>query len=212
MFKNIVMVRFMSEAKAQSAAFSVQSEFLCWRGRECEELYSCQVSRQENRYVNLNLDIMPIRLAKAVAEDIARCIYDAVFITVGNIAGFVPTPAHRESILQRMYRKRVSGEWSYCAEGRFNFYETEDEIYVVDLAGDGCDEIEKVAVYTVEGGGVELVFDFMVYSFSMHDAVWLSNALMEAVGREPLDTLETTSKSCRPMAGFYPAELCLNGR
>lgn len=63
-----------------------------------------------------------------------------------------------------------------------------------------------VAVYTIEDGGVELVFDFMGYSFSMLDAVWLANALMEAMGREPLDTLETTSMSCRRMAGFYPAE------
>ncbi|MNR53247.1 hypothetical protein D3C85_1732250 [compost metagenome] len=52
----------------------------------------------------------------------------------------------------------------------------------------------------------------MCYSFSMHDAVWLANALMEAIERESLDILETTSESCRPMAGFYLAELCVNGR
>jgi hypothetical protein len=175
-------------------------------------MYSCQVARQEDHYVSLKFDIMSIRLADAVAEEIARCLYDAVLITVGNLAGFVPTPADRECMLERTYRKRVSGEWNYCAIGRFNCHETEDEIYVVELAIDESDKTERVRVYTVEDGGVELVFDFMCYSFSMHDAVWLSNALMEAMRREPLDTLETTSKSCRPMAGFYPAELCLNGR
>jgi hypothetical protein len=212
MFKNIVMVTFMSEDRAQPAAFFAEREFICWRGREYDELYSCQVSRQGDHYVSVNLDIMPFRFVDAVAEDIARCLYDAVLITVGNLAGFVPTPADRECMLERTYCKRVSGEWSYCATGRFNCHETEDKIYVVELAMDESDKTERVRVYTVEDGGVELVFDFMCYSFSMHDAVWLSNSLMEALGREPLDTLETTSKRCRPMAGFYPAELCLNGR
>ncbi len=202
----------MSEDRAQPTVFFAEREFICWRGREYDELYSCQVSRQGDHYVSVNLDIMPIRFVAAVAEDIARCLYDAVLITVGNLAGFVPTPVDRECMLERTYRKRVSGEWNYCANGRFKCHETEDEVYVVELAMDESDKTERVRVYTVEDGGVELVFDFMSYSFSMHDAVWLSNALMEALGREPLDTLETTSKSCRPMAGFYPAELCLNGR
>ena len=196
----------------QSASFFAEREFICWRGREYDELYSCQVSRQGDHYVSLNLDIMPIRFADAVAEDIARCLYDAVLITVGNLAGFVPTPADRDSILERTYRKRISGEWSYCADGRFNCHETENEVYVVELAMDESDKTERVGVYTVEDGGVELVFEFMGYSFSMLDAVWLANALMEAQGLEPMDILETTSKSCRPMAGFYPAELCLGSR
>jgi len=212
MFKNIVMVTFMNEDRAQPAVFFAEREFICWRGREYYELYSCQISRQGNRYVDLKLDIMTIRFVDAIAVEIARCLYDTVLITVGNLAGFVPTPADRECMLERTYRKRVPGEWSYCATGRFNCHETEDEIYVVELAMDESDKTERVRVYTVEDGGVELVFDFMCYSFSMHDAVWLSNALMVAMEREPLDTLETTSKSCRPMAGFYPAELCLNGR
>ena len=60
-----------------------------------------------------------------------------------------------------------------------------------------------MGVYTVDEGGVELVFDFMCYSFSMLDAVWLANSLMEAAGGEPLDVLETTSvssSSCVPLA------------
>lgn len=185
----------MGKAEVQPVTFFAEHEFICWRGREYDELYPCQVSRQSDQYVDLQLDIMPIRFAAGVAEDVARCLYDAVLITVGNIAGFVPTPAERECILERTYRKRISEDWSYSAEGRFNCIETEDEVYVVDLAGEGGGEIEKVAVYTIDDGGVEIVFDFMSYSFSMHDAVWFANALMEAIGREPLDALETTSKS-----------------
>ncbi|WP_043302104.1 hypothetical protein [Pseudomonas sp. GM55] len=202
----------MNKAQVQPAEFFAEREFVCWLGREDDEKYSCQVSRQGDYYVSVNLDLMSIRFVDAVAEDIARCLYDAVLITVGNLAGFVPTPADRECMLERTYRKRVSGEWNYCANGRFNCHETEDEVYVVELAVDENDKTEQVRVYTDDEGGVELVFDFTSHSFSMDDAVWLSNALMEAQGREPLDTLETTSKSCRPMAGFHPAELCLKGR
>ncbi|VVP84925.1 hypothetical protein PS918_02680 [Pseudomonas fluorescens] len=202
----------MNKAKAQPASFFVEREFICWRGRDDDEMYLCQVARQGDHYVSVNLDLMPIRFVGAVAHDIARCLYDAVLIAVGNLAGFVPTPAGRDCLLERTYRKRVSGEWFYCANGWFNCHETEDEVYVVELAMDESEKTERVRVCTVEDGGVELVFDFMCYSFSMHDAVWLSNALMEAMGCEPLDTLETTSKSCRPMAGFTPAELCLSGR
>lgn len=157
-------------------------------------MYSCQVSRQGDRYVSLQLDIMPIRLADAVAEEIARCLYDAVLITVGNLAGFVPTPAARDSLLKRKYRKGVSG-WSYYADGDFNCHGSDSDVYFVELSTDANDTTEEVSVYTVDEGGVELVFDFMCYSFSMRDAVWLSNSLMEAIGGEPLDVLETTHVS-----------------
>ncbi|EJM62361.1 hypothetical protein PMI30_04678 [Pseudomonas sp. GM50] len=197
-FNNKAMVKFMSKTKMQPAAFFAERELIYWRGREDDEQYPCQVSRQVDHYVSLNLDIMPFRFADAVAEDIAHCLYDAVLITVGNLAGFVPTPAYRDSILDRTYRKRVSGEWSFSAISRFSCYETEGDVYVVELATDESEKTGKVSVYTIEDGGVELVFDFMCYSFSMHDAVWLSNALMEAMGRDPLDALETVSAGCRP--------------
>ncbi|WP_411960661.1 hypothetical protein ACK3BE_09530 [Pseudomonas mandelii] len=198
----------MGKTEVQPATFFfAEREFVCWRGREHDELYSCKVSRGGDHYVSLNLDIMPFRFASTVAQEIARCLYDAVLVTIGNLAGFVPTPTARDSKLERTFRKRVSGEWSYSADGRFDGHETEDLVYVVELALDESDKTETVGVYTIEGGGVELVFDFIGYSFSMHDAVWLANALMEAMGGEPLDTLETTSMSCRPMVGINPAEI-----
>jgi hypothetical protein len=202
MFKNTVMVIFMSKAKTQPTDFFAEREFLCWRGREYEELYSCQVSRQGDLHVSLNLDIMPIRLANAVAEEIARCLYDAVLITVGNQAGFVPTPAARDSLLKRKYRKGVFG-WSYNADGDFNCHGSDSDVYFVELSTDANDTTKNIGVYTVDEGGVELVFEFMGYSFSMLDAVWLANSLMEAAGGEPLDVLETTSVShvsCVPLA------------
>ena len=195
------MVKLVSKTEMKQTVFFAERKFVCWRGREDDEMYSCQVAREEDDYVSLNLDIMAFRFADAIAEGIAHCLYDAVLIIVGNLAGFVPTPAGRDSILERRYRKRISGEWSYYADGKFNCHETEDEAYVVELATEENEKTEKVSVYTIEEGGVELVFDFMGYSFSMRDAVWLANALMEAMGLEPLDHLETMSASCRPRAG-----------
>jgi hypothetical protein len=205
-FINIAMVNFVNKTEMQPAAFFAEREFICWRGREYDELYPCQVSRQVDQYVSLKLDIIPFRFADAVAEDIARCLYDTVLITVGNSAGFVPTPAACDSKLTRTFRKRASGEWGYAAEGRFNCHEAGDGVYVVEPWSGEHERAEMVAVYTIEDGGVELVFDFMGYSFSMLDAVWLANALMESMGNEPLDALETASMNSRPMAGFYPAE------
>jgi hypothetical protein len=105
-------------------------------------------------------------------------------------------------VLERKYRKGVFG-WSYTADGQFRCHESENEVYFFELPTGVYDTTEQVSVYTVDEGGVELVFEFMNYSFSMLDAVWLANSLMEAAGGEPLDVLETTSVShvnCVPLA------------
>ena len=190
----------MSKNDGQSEVFLATRDLTCWREREYNDQYPCQVSScQGVNSVDVNLDIVSIRLANAVAEEIARCLYDAVLITVGNLAGFVPTPAARDSLLERKYRKKVSGKWSYSADGQFLCHKSESKIYSVELSTDTNDTTEQVGVYTVDGG-VELVFDFTYFSFSMLDAVWLANSLMEAAGGELLDVLETTSVSCVPLA------------
>lgn len=135
-----------------------------------------------------------------MAEEIARCLYDAVLITVGNLAGFVPTPAARDSLLERKYRKGVFG-WTYNADGCFTCHGSDSDVYFVELSTDANNTTKNVGVYTVDQGGVELVFELMGYSFSMLDAVWLANSLMEAAGGEPLDVLETTCVRSRSMVG-----------
>ena len=185
----------MSKHDGQSEVFLATRNLTCWREREYSDQYPCQVSScQGVNSIDINLDIVSIRLANAVAEEIARCLYDAVLITVGNLAGFVPTPAARDCVFERKYRKRVSGKWSYAADGQFSCHGSESEVYFVELPIDANDSTEQVGVYTVDESGVELVFEFMCYSFSMLDAVWLANSLMEAAGGEPLDVLETTSE------------------
>ena len=194
----------MGKHDGQSEVFLATRDLTCWREREYNDKYPCQVSSCLGvNSVDINLDIVSIRFANAVAVEIARCLYDAVLITVGNLAGFVPTPAARDSTFERKYHKRVSGDWSYTADGKFICHGSESTVYFVELPTDTNDTTEQVGVYTVEDGGAELVFEFMCYSFSMLDAVWLANSLIEAAGGEPLDVLETTSESsssCVPLA------------
>lgn len=192
----------MSKHDGQPEVFLATRDLTCWREREYNDQYPCQVSScQGGNSVNINLDIVSIRLANAAAEEVARCLYDAVLIIVGNLAGFVPTPAARDCVLERKYRRRVSGKWSYAADGQFSCHGSESEVYFIELPIDANYSTEQVGVYTVDESGVELVFEFMCYSFSMLDAVWLANSLMEAAGGEPLDVLETTCVSSRSMAG-----------
>lgn len=201
--KGILLVVFVGNDEGQSGIFLEVRDFTCWRDREFNDKYSCRVSGLGENGVQLDLDIVSIRFANPIAEEIARCLYDAVLISVGNLAGFVPTPAARDCVLERKYRKIVSGKWSYAADGQFSCHGSESEVYFVELSIDANDATEQVGVYTVDEGGVELVFEFMCYSFSMLDAVWLANGLMEAAGGETLDVLETTSVSCMPLAGLF---------
>ena len=178
----------MSKTETQPAEFFAEREFICWRGREHDELYSCQVSSLGSNGVSLKLDDVSIRFSKGVAQEIAHCLKDAFLVNLGNQVNVLFTSKKRKSKLERKFRKDVSGRWNYKADGRFKCLQTESGIYFSKLAKVPGGTMEELGVYTVEDGGVELVFDFMRYSFSMQDAVWLADALMAAIGRGPLDT------------------------
>ncbi|MCY1456330.1 hypothetical protein D9M71_735420 [compost metagenome] len=61
----------------------------------------------------------------------------------------------------------------------------------MEFLTDDEDTTVNVGIYTAAVGGVMLVLETASYLFSRLDAVWLSNALMKAVGEEPLDFQET---------------------
>jgi hypothetical protein len=192
----------MSKAEVKPAPFFAERKLTCWRDREYDDRYRCRVSRGGDNRINLELDIIETSFANAVAEELARCLYDAVFILVGNLAGYVLTPTARDSIFERNYRGGVSGRWRYLAEGKFTCKVSDKEVYFVDMPAGTDDAHEEVCIYSMEDGGVEIVFEFMCYSFSMHDAVWLANALMEALECDPLDVLETTVMNSNLGGGF----------
>ncbi|TKJ78792.1 hypothetical protein PspCFBP13509_16135 [Pseudomonas sp. CFBP13509] len=58
------------------------------------------------------------------------------------------------------------------------------DAYFEDASEDVCEEspsgTTSIVVCTIEGGGYELVFPFMCYSFTEDDAFWLSEVLLSA--------------------------------
>ncbi|MNI99076.1 hypothetical protein D3C73_1580660 [compost metagenome] len=50
-----------------------------------------------------------------------------------------------------------------------------------------------MGIYTIDDVGITLVLESASYSFSKLDAVWLSNALMGALGEEPLDFVKIST-------------------
>lgn len=98
----------------------------------------------------------------------------------GNTVNVLFTSGKRKSKLERVFRKDVAGRWNYKANGRFKCRQTESEIYFSRITTVPGDPMEELGIYTVEDGGVELVFGYMCYSFRMLDASWLAENLIKA--------------------------------
>jgi len=115
-----------------------------------------------------------------------------VNVTVGNKAGYLVTPAGRETEVHRTYRKRA-GLWDYVASARFQAVDADH-----DLREEHGSNTVQIMVETIRDGGIQLVGSGWCCSFAMEDAVWMSNSLMEAAGQEPLDAFETFYRANRP--------------
>lgn len=185
------MVKIVAKTEMQPGFFFAEREFTSWHERAHDKLYSCQVSRQEKGYVSLRFGNLSYSFARAIAEDIARCIFDAELVTAGNLKGYIPKPATRESAFDQWYKKNMDGMWSYLGEGGFSVHRSEGELSFMEFLTDDADTPVNVGIYTAADNGMMLVLETACYLFSMPDAVWLSNALMEAVGEEPLEFQET---------------------
>lgn len=175
----------------QPAVFFTEREFTCKRELECNEVYVCQVSSQGGSGVTLRFGDTTIRFAKGVAQEVASCLKDAFLVNFGNSVNVLFTSGKRKSKLEIVFRKDTSGRWSYKADGRFKCLQTENEIYFSKVTTVPGNPMEKLGIYTVEGGGVELVFDFMCCSFSMLDASWLAESLMKANQVRVMDISES---------------------
>ena len=185
------MVKIVVKTEMQQDFFSAERKFTSWHERAREKLYPCQVSRQEKGYVSFRFSDMSYRFELAIAEDIARCIFDADLVTVGNLKGYIPKPATRDSAFDQWYKRNMDGVWSYFGEGGFSVDRSEGELSFIEFLTVDEEPAANVGIYTAADGGVMLVLESASYLFSMLDAVWLSNALMEAVGEEPLELQET---------------------
>lgn len=186
-------MKIVIKTEMQPVRFFAEREFTCWRERDSQKSYPCEVSKQEDNYISLSLDDVSYRFADTIAEDIARCILDADLVTVGKLKGYIPKPAIRESAFDRWYEINSSGTWNYFGEGTFSCHRSGGVISFTELLKDEDDTAEKMGIYTVDDDEIKLVLASVSYSLSMLDAVWLSHALMEALGEEPLDFLKTSA-------------------
>lgn len=183
----------MSKAEIQTTGFFTEREFTCWRERDYEKFYPCKVSKQEGNYVSLSMGDMSYSFDDALAEDIARCILDADLVTVGKLYGYIPKPAMRDSEFDSWYKQNSSGTWNYFGEGMFGCHRSGGVITFIERVPDEDDTAEIMGIYTIDDVGITLVLESSSYSFSKLDAVWLSNALMGALGEEPLDFVKIST-------------------
>jgi hypothetical protein len=173
--------KIVGKTEVQPTVYFAEREFTCWRERECNDVYPCQVSSQGGNGVSLKLDDVSIKFSKGVAQEISHCLKDAFLVNLGNEVNALFTSGKRQCKLERKFRKDVSGRWSYMADGRFKCQQMGSEIYFRKFAKVPVKSMGELGVYTVEDGGVELVLESMCYSFGMQDALWLAESLMEAI-------------------------------
>lgn len=157
-------------------------EFDCWRGLEFGEQYTCVVEVLADGRVRLDLDIITFSVSPQAAGEIANCLDDALAYILGQ-GDQQQSEERAQSSLTASYMTGMRG-LQYVATG---------EIHVSDASPDFFEDSNQghtpISICSIPGGGYELVFDFMCYSFSAQDAIWLSSSLLEACEQtEALDS------------------------
>lgn len=158
-----------------SSGFRIFREFDCWRGLEFEEKYTCAIEVLPTARIMIELDIIKFSVTLEVALEIAECLEEALAISVDD-EGY-----------QVEVKKRPGGLFKICslAGMRALQYSAYGEIVVEDASEDFFEDSNQgttsTAVCTIQGGGFELIFPFMCYSFTHGDATWLSEGLFKAI-------------------------------
>lgn len=163
-------------APDQITQFAKERQFLSWRGLEDEEQYTCTVKRADDKSVKIRLDIIDFCIGTEAAIEISECLRDAIVLNVHCDDADLTARERPFGLLSRRYRRQLSG-WEYTAEGEVEVTNASPEFFE-----DSCVDSGKanISVCSIPGGGYEIVFSFMGYSFTTEDAIWLSVALVQA--------------------------------
>lgn len=160
----------------QASEFSKEREFMCWRGLEDGEQYTCTVERAGYSSVKIRLDIIEFCIETEAAIEIAECLKDALILNVHRDDADLTARERPFGLFSRKYRRRISG-WEYAAEGEVEITSASSEFF----EDSGVDYGKTmISVCSIPGGGYEIVFSFMCYSFTIEDAIWLSVTLVQA--------------------------------
>jgi hypothetical protein len=162
-----------------SSDFRLCREFDCWRGLDFDEKYKCAIEVLPSARIMIELDIVRLSVTPDVAQEISSCLREALAIG-GDEEGGQTVGENRPTGLFKVRRLIGIRCLQYSASGVIAFE---------DASGDVCEEspsgTTSIEVCTIEGGGYELVFPFMGYSFTEDDAFWLSEGLFRACQKIP---------------------------
>jgi hypothetical protein len=152
-------------------------EFECWRGLEEGDKYECIIEALTKNQIRISLDVVELCVNTKAAIEIADCLRDAF-----SIALYGEENPYGERDLAHRHIFQTS------SDRRLKQYRADGEVEVTSGSADfGNDEglfgNTPISIQTISGGGYEVVFDFMGYSFAIQDAIWMSNTLLAACGR-----------------------------
>lgn len=147
--------------------------FDCWRGLEEGERYDCTISALAGNRVGVRLDIIEFCVSTEAAVEIADCLRDAFSIVLYDHEN---PYGERDLSARHIFKKTCnSAQKFYRAEGQIEVLDGSPELFSDDEASGSV----GIVIQTIPGGGYEIVFDFMSYSFAIQDAIWMSNSLMQ---------------------------------
>ena len=157
-----------------SSDFRLCREFDCWRGLDFDEKYKCAIEVLPSARIMIELDIVRLSVTPDVAQEISSCLREALAIG-GDEEADQAVGESRPTGLFKVRRLIGIRGFQYSASGEIAFEDASANVCEESLSG-----TTSIVVCTIEGGGYELVFPFMCYSFTEDDAFWLSECLLRA--------------------------------
>lgn len=162
------------QASKDFSDFRVSKEFDSWRGLDFDETYPCVIEVLPTERIMIELDIVKFSVAPEVALEISSCLREALAID-GDEGSDQSDGENRPTGLFEVRKTTGIRGLQYSASG---------EITIEDATEDFCEGspsgTTSIVACTIEGGGFELVFPFMGYSFTEDDALWLNEQLFRA--------------------------------
>jgi hypothetical protein len=164
----------LHQTSKASSDFRICREFDSWRSLDYGEKYSCAIEVLPSARIMIELDNLSCSVTLEVALEIAECLKEALAISVDD-DGYQVEVKKRPNGLFNIRSLAGTHAMQYSAFG---------EIAVENASGDFFEDSSScttsIVVATIQGGGYELIFPFMCYSFTQTDATWLSEALFSA--------------------------------
>jgi hypothetical protein len=154
--------------------FRISKEFDSWRGLESDETYTGAIELLPTARIMIELDIVRFSVTPEVAQEISSCLREALAIG-GDEEGHQAVGENRPTGLFKVRSLIGIRGLQYSASGEIAFEDASGEVCEGSPSG-----TTSIVVCTIEGGGYELVFPFMCYSFTEDDAFWLSEGLLRA--------------------------------